>query len=65
MATSNIHATFKCDIKKVWDIITSLKDYSWRSDLEKIEVLREEAATSIHSRLEKGFGGTPMKTLAQ
>ena len=28
MATSNIHATFKCDIKKVWNIITSLKDYS-------------------------------------
>ena len=42
MATSNIHAAFRCDIKKVWNIITSLKDYSWRSDLEKIEVLRED-----------------------
>ena len=42
MATSNIKATFMCDIKKVWDIVTSLENYSWRSDLAKIEVLSEE-----------------------
>lgn len=41
MATSNIKATFPCDIKKVWNIVTSLEDYSWRSDLSKIEVLSE------------------------
>lgn len=42
MVTSNIKATFMCDIKKVWDIVTSLENYSWRSDLAKIEVLSKE-----------------------
>ncbi len=42
MATSYIKATFQCDIKKVWNIVTSLKDYSWRSDLAKIEVLSDD-----------------------
>ncbi len=42
MATSNINTTFNCDIKKVWNIVTSLENYSWRSDLAKIEVLSEE-----------------------
>ena len=39
MATSNIKATFPYDVKKVWDTVTSLEDYSWRSDLSKIEIL--------------------------
>ncbi|NFH70948.1 polyketide cyclase [Clostridium botulinum] len=39
MAVSNIKATFQCDIKKIWEIITSLENYSWRSDLSKIEIL--------------------------
>lgn len=41
MATSNIKATFPYNIKKVWDIVTSLEDYSWRSDISKIEILSE------------------------
>lgn len=41
MAISNIVATFHCDIKTVWDIVTSLDDYSWRSDLSKIDVLSQ------------------------
>ncbi|ACD54061.1 polyketide cyclase [Clostridium botulinum] len=39
MAVSNIKATFQCDIKKMWEIVTSLENYSWRSDLSKIEIL--------------------------
>ncbi|MBN1042823.1 polyketide cyclase, partial [Clostridium botulinum] len=35
MAVSNIKATFQCDIKKIWGIVTSLENYSWRSDLSK------------------------------
>lgn len=42
MVTSNIKATFKCDIKKVWNTVTSLKNYLWRSDLAKIEILSED-----------------------
>lgn len=42
MAVSNAKATFSCDIKKVWNIVTSLENYSWRSDLSKITVLNKE-----------------------
>lgn len=41
MARANIKATFQCDIKTVWDIVTSLENFSWRSDLSKIEVLEK------------------------
>lgn len=41
MATSNVEAILPYDIKKVWDIVTSFDDYSWRSDLSRIEVLDE------------------------
>lgn len=41
MATSNIKAIFRCEVRKVWEIVTSLTDYSWRSDLSKIEIVGE------------------------
>lgn len=41
MAISNMKVTFSCDVKTVWDIVTSLNDYSWRSDLSKIVCLNE------------------------
>ena len=41
MAVSNIKATFKCDIQTVWNIVTSLENYQWRSDLSMIEVVSE------------------------
>ena len=39
MAISNMKVTFQCDIQKVWNIVTSLENYSWRSDLDRIEVI--------------------------
>lgn len=39
MAVSKIRAEFEKDVKLVWDIVTSLKDYSWRSDISKIEIV--------------------------
>lgn len=42
MAKASVNATFKCDIIRLWNIVTSLKDYSWRSDLAKIEVLSDD-----------------------
>lgn len=42
MAISTINATFQSDIQKVWKTVTSLEDWSWRSDLSKIEVLNEK-----------------------
>lgn len=41
MAVSNIKAVFQSDIQRVWEVVTSLQNYSWRSDLSKIEVLNE------------------------
>lgn len=41
MAVSNIKAEFDCDIHSVWDVVTSLENYSWRSDLSKIDILGE------------------------
>ena len=35
MAISNVKATLQVDIERVWEIVTSLYDYSWRSDLSK------------------------------
>lgn len=42
MAVSNIKVLFQNDIKKVWNIVTSLEEYQWRSDLSKIEILNEK-----------------------
>lgn len=42
MAVSNITVLLDCDIKKVWDTVTSLENYQWRSDLNKIEILNEK-----------------------
>ena len=36
MAISTIRAEFPCEIEKIWSIVTSLEDYSWRSDIDKI-----------------------------
>ena len=42
MAVSTITATFPCDVNKVWELVTSLKNYAWRSDLSKIEILNDK-----------------------
>lgn len=41
MAVSNIKAVFQSDIQTVWEVVTSLTDYAWRSDLARVEVLNE------------------------
>lgn len=42
MAISKITVTFPCRVETVWDIVTSLNDYSWRSDLSQITCLSEK-----------------------
>lgn len=39
MAESNRKALLNCDIERVWKTITSLDDYKWRSDIDRIEVV--------------------------
>lgn len=41
MVKATIRASFDEEIQKVWQIVTDLQDYSWRSDLSKIEVINE------------------------
>lgn len=42
MAVANVKGVFRADVQKVWEIVTSLQDYGWRSDISKIEVLDEK-----------------------
>lgn len=41
MAVSRANAIFRKDIESVWAVVTSLKDFSWRSDLCRVEILDE------------------------
>lgn len=42
MAISKISAVFNGDLHTVWDVVTSLENYQWRSDLSRIEVVNEK-----------------------
>lgn len=42
MAIANMQAVLKSKIDTVWDVVTNVQDYSWRSDLSKIEVLNDK-----------------------
>lgn len=39
MAIARITAEFKSSVETVWNLVTSLEEYAWRSDLGKIQVL--------------------------
>lgn len=41
MAYSNIKTTLASDIRNVWNTVTDLSDWSWRSDLDRIEMLSD------------------------
>lgn len=41
MAVSNVKAVFQSEIQSVWKVVTSLENYSWRSDLSKIDIVSD------------------------
>lgn len=41
MVVSNIKALLASDVQTVWEVVTSMENYQWRSDLQKIERLSE------------------------
>lgn len=45
MIKSNIKYEFKASREKIWNIITNNQDYSWRSDLSKIEMVDDDHFT--------------------
>lgn len=50
MAISTIKAEFQCEIEKVWNIVTSLDEYSWRSDIDKIVVIKPKEQFEEHTK---------------
>ncbi len=42
MAIVNVKAIFPCNIQKVWDVVTSIENTSWRSYLDKVEMINEK-----------------------
>lgn len=42
MAISEIKALFSANVQEVWNIVTSLENYQWRSDLSRIEILNDK-----------------------
>lgn len=50
MALSTITAEFQSHVEKVWDIVTSLEEYSWRSDLSKIVIVIPEKEFEEHTK---------------
>lgn len=42
MTTARIEAIFHADIEKVWQVVTSMTNTKWRSDLNKVEVLEDQ-----------------------
>ena len=47
VVTSNMKAAFPCNLQRVWEVVTSLTDYSWRSDIERIEVVSDTQFVEI------------------
>lgn len=41
LVRANKKATFPYGLQRVWEVVTSLTNYSWRSDIEKIEVVSD------------------------
>ena len=41
LVRANKKATFPYSLQRVWEVVTSLTNYSWRSDIEKIEVVSD------------------------
>ena len=42
MAKSNIKAVFQNDVQTVWNIVTDVKNYMWRTDLSKTEIVSDK-----------------------
>ena len=61
MAVSNIKAAFESNIQEVWEIVTSLENYSWRSDLSKIEKINENEFIELYKLWEFDMENSNMK----
>ena len=42
MAIANITTDLNADLETVWNIVTSLTEYEWRSDISRIEIIEPD-----------------------
>jgi hypothetical protein len=61
MKKSIITAHFNSNIQKVWDVVTDNQNYTWRSDLSKIEISEDESTFIEYTK--SGFPTTFTITL--
>jgi hypothetical protein len=47
MAVANIKVTLNCPIEKVWDKVTDLRDFGWRSDIKDIKIIDDKNFVEI------------------
>lgn len=47
MAKSNVKVTFLCPIEKVWNTVTNVSHYQWRSDIKRIDRIDENHFVEI------------------
>ena len=63
MTTSSIKANIRCDIQKVWETILAVENYhTWRSDVDRIEVIDEKRFISYTG---DGYSTTFTVTVAE
>lgn len=62
MAVLNTKAILQCDIQKVWEVVTDIKNYGWRSDLSRTEVLSEKQFIEY---TKDGYATTFMVTVSE
>lgn len=48
MAKANIKVTFPHSIENVWNVVTDLTNYTWRSDLSRIEIIDEKQQQALY-----------------
>lgn len=56
MAIANRKEILAYPVEKVWEIVTDLRDSSWRSDLDRIEIIQEGVKFVEHTK--DGFATT-------
>ncbi len=50
MASVNIKASFQCPVQKVWQTVVSLTNYSWRRNIDQIEIIKSGKKYVEHTK---------------
>ncbi|WP_346697483.1 SRPBCC family protein [Catenibacillus scindens] len=50
MATINTKASFQCPVQKVWQTVVALTNYSWRRNIEQVEIIKSGKKFIEHTK---------------